>query len=60
MHPDEAGGAICRCGHPRDAHEHYRAGTECVLCADCLRFRPSAGLLRQFAASVARRARFWS
>jgi hypothetical protein len=23
----------CRCGHPRDAHEHYRLGTDCSLCA---------------------------
>ena len=22
----------CRCGHTRDAHEHYRGGTECSLC----------------------------
>ncbi len=51
---------MCRCGHPQHAHEHYRAGSECALCADCPRFRPSAGLLRRFAAGVARRARFWS
>ena len=42
MHSDEAGGAVCRCGHPRDAHEHYRRGTECALCVECPRFRPSA------------------
>ena len=28
----------CRCGHPREAHQHYRAGTDCALCR-CLRFR---------------------
>jgi len=32
---------VCRCGHPRDAHEHYRAGSECAVCgaAVCARFR---------------------
>jgi hypothetical protein len=30
---------ICRCGHERAAHEHYRAGSDCALCADCPRFR---------------------
>jgi hypothetical protein len=24
----------CRCGHPREAHEHYRRGTDCAV-ADC-------------------------
>lgn len=28
----------CVCGHPQDAHEHYRAGSDCALC-DCPRFR---------------------
>lgn len=22
----------CRCGHERDAHDHYRASTNCALC----------------------------
>jgi hypothetical protein len=56
MHPDEAVGAVCRCGHARDAHEHYRRGTECALCVDCPRFRPSGGLLRRLAAGLLRRA----
>jgi len=35
---------LCRCGHDRLAHQHYRRGTECALCG-CLRWsRP--GLLR--------------
>jgi hypothetical protein len=21
--------SVCRCGHGRDAHTHYRAGTDC-------------------------------
>jgi hypothetical protein len=28
----------CRCGHVRDAHEHYRPGSDCSLC-DCPRYR---------------------
>lgn len=28
----------CRCGHDRDAHEHFRRGTDCASC-DCARFR---------------------
>ncbi|WP_176491760.1 hypothetical protein [Curtobacterium sp. 'Ferrero'] len=28
----------CVCGHPREAHEHYRRGSDCALC-DCPRFR---------------------
>lgn len=47
----------CRCGHEREAHEHYRLGTECALCsqllvtiggrlmsvqpAECPRYRPT-------------------
>ena len=31
----------CRCGHQRQAHEHYRRGTDCALCP-CQRFRASA------------------
>jgi len=27
----------CRCGHPKDAHEHYRSGTDCGGCS-CARF----------------------
>lgn len=23
---------ICRCGHPREAHEHYRRGSDCGVC----------------------------
>ena len=31
----------CRCGHARNAHEHYRAGTDCALCRPgvCNRFK---------------------
>ena len=27
----------CTCGHPREAHEHYRRGTDCSACL-CPRF----------------------
>ena len=42
MTPGPGGGEAgrCRCGHPQDAHDHYRRGTECALCAECPRFRP--------------------
>lgn len=32
---------LCRCQHARDAHTHYRRGTDCALCAPgaCARFR---------------------
>lgn|GEM_PF-1995902 len=23
---------MCACGHPFEAHEHYRKGTECSIC----------------------------
>jgi hypothetical protein len=23
---------LCRCGHPREAHEHYRRGSDCGEC----------------------------
>lgn len=31
---------VCRCGHERTAHEHYRSGTDCALCGagQCDRF----------------------
>ncbi len=38
--------SACVCGHPHEAHEHYRAGTDCSLCgpAACRRFRAAGGL----------------
>ncbi|WP_298799984.1 hypothetical protein [Pseudonocardia sp. 73-21] len=29
---------MCRCGHPEDAHEHYRPGCDCSRC-DCTGYR---------------------
>lgn len=34
----------CRCGHEREAHEHFRRGSDCALCPPerpCDRFRPT-------------------
>jgi hypothetical protein len=35
---------VCKCGHDRDAHRHYRAGSDCGRCgsANCERYRPRA------------------
>lgn len=33
------GNDTCRCGHGHEAHEHYRPGADCALCADCVTFR---------------------
>lgn len=33
---------LCVCGHPEDAHAHWRPGSDCGICgvADCARYRP--------------------
>lgn len=31
---------VCRCGHPEEAHEHWREGTECAACDYCRAYRP--------------------
>jgi hypothetical protein len=36
--PAEPLGKPCRCGHGKVAHQHYRPGADCALCA-CPRFR---------------------
>jgi hypothetical protein len=32
---------VCVCGHAREAHEHYRRGTDCATCGPelCPKFR---------------------
>lgn len=36
----------CACGHAKQAHEHYRRGSDCALCG-CRRFhRPLSSWLR--------------
>jgi hypothetical protein len=37
-------GRLCSCGHVKQAHQHYRRGTDCSACA-CLRY--SRPLLRR-------------
>jgi hypothetical protein len=37
----------CRCSHERDAHEHYRRGTDCARC-DCVRYRGGVALTVSF------------
>jgi hypothetical protein len=39
----------CACGHAKDAHEHYRPGTDCGVCgaASCEEFRPVGGSMRR-------------
>lgn len=32
----------CGCGHQPDAHQHYRPGSDCVLCA-CPQWSPRGG-----------------
>jgi hypothetical protein len=42
---------LCRCGHTRATHEHYRPGDDCGACGArrCRSFRPSAGGLAGWA-----------
>lgn len=35
----------CTCRHGRDAHRHYRSGSDCALC-ECLRWSPSNSVPR--------------
>ena len=39
----------CVCGHAREAHEHYRRGTDCGVCGaeQCLEFRREGGVFRK-------------
>lgn len=55
----EAGVGVCRCGHPREAHEHYRRGTDCATCPTgaCTRFRPHRSGTRWWLLRLARRSR---
>jgi hypothetical protein len=36
---------VCRCGHERDAHEHYRPGDDCGVCGPsrCRRYARRTG-----------------
>ena len=33
----DAGRKACTCGHGKEAHQHYRKGTDCALCS-CPRY----------------------
>jgi len=35
----------CRCGHGVEAHQHFRAGSDCGACVDCHRFTSAAPLV---------------
>jgi hypothetical protein len=39
----------CACGHAKDAHEHYRPGSDCGACgaAECEEYRPVGGPVRK-------------
>ncbi len=43
---EQVGDKMCLCGHGGSAHEHYRRGSDCALCApgSCRRFRSASGL----------------
>ncbi len=38
--PETSVATCTGCGHGRQAHQHYRRGTDCALC-DCDRYRRS-------------------
>ena len=40
VHVPVTAGRTCVCGHAKQAHQHYRAGTDCALCA-CQRLKRS-------------------
>lgn len=39
----------CACGHAREAHEHYRRGSDCGVCGsvECAEYRRKSGLVRR-------------
>jgi hypothetical protein len=43
------GRSLCLCGHPKEAHDHYRAGTDCGICgrSTCASYRSRGGFLRR-------------
>jgi hypothetical protein len=56
---DLAAGRVsrCRCGCTRDAHDHYRAGTDCGRCGAmiCPSWRPPGGPIARLIRSIAAR-----
>jgi hypothetical protein len=52
--PENGHMRTCTCGHDEAAHEHYREGTECSLCA-CAGFtRPWRDVLRRVVSWLSR------
>lgn len=50
---------ICRCGHEKDVHEHYRSGTDCGACGTaCRAFHARTG--RAAGRAAGRRSRLTS
>jgi hypothetical protein len=47
MHMATGSELLCRCGHNRAAHEHFRPDTDCALCerGQCDRFRRATNVL---------------
>jgi len=43
--PAQAPPGMCLCGHPHEAHEHYRAGDDCGACGTevCSHYRAADG-----------------
>jgi hypothetical protein len=42
---------VCKCGHARSAHRHYRSGSDCALCAGAcrsFRLRINASAIKEF------------
>ncbi len=49
----------CVCGHAKVAHEHYRDGSDCAVCA-CKRYRRPSRVLDVIKAKLGRgEARLW-
>jgi len=50
--PVPVGGRVCVCRHGRDAHGHYRGGTDCVVCpaGDCGCYRANTPARRAYVA----------
>ena len=50
---------VCKCGHSRGSHLHYRKGTDCGVCqnGECTRFRrstPRVAVLSSLLKSITR------
>ncbi len=50
----DAVGSPCRCGHPADAHRHWRRGSDCGRCGSetCAAYRPVDGVVRRLLRGV--------